>query len=374
MNKKGLHITHQFLKSDNKKGKIFIVLIFIVFLSYTISNFRDIISLNLGTNNHNLNIFSISKSGLSQFSYSLKLLALPFLPMISITLYELSISKYSFITSLKNTSIGRVFKADGKNLADIWYFFLYIFKYKFKTIIIFMTLGGAQVNQKLSGWLSLKFESIFPAINNEITAVILIILAIVILDLGDYIRHWISHNIPLFWELHEFHHAATEMTIFNNFRNSLFEIQILNLLFFLPVTVLISALLNECITLGYYIPLFIILIDNVIAQFFAYFGHSSLTVIYPKPFSYFLMSPALHLLHHSNNPEHYNCNYGTKYVLWDKVFGSYLNESNLVNIKGYGVKNTQYNKYHPLYSFTVLPTLKFLKGVKNLFTYRIKQT
>ena len=45
-----------------------------------------------------------------------------------------------------------------------------------------------------------------------------------------------------------------------------------------------------------------------------------------KPISYFLQSPALHWLHHSNNPKHFNCNIGNTYTIWDKLFGTYIDE------------------------------------------------
>ena len=60
-----------------------------------------------------------------------------------------------------------------------------------------------------------------------------------------------------------------------------------------------------------------------------YVGHSSLKVIFPKPFSYLYMSPSLHWLHHSDKPEHYDSNFGSKYPFWDQMFGSYLDESYL---------------------------------------------
>ena len=79
------------------------------------------------------------------------------------------------------------------------------------------------------------------------------------------------------------------------------------------------------------------------------------------------MSPTLHLLHHSANPEHFDKNFGQFITLWDKFFGTYLDESNLKNIKEFGVKNTQYNKYHPLYAVTLLPFTKISKRIKKIW-------
>ena len=43
-------------------------------------------------------------------------------------------------------------------------------------------------------------------------------LTVLLTELDDYITHRIAHTY--FWELHEFHHSATEMNIFNVNRNS----------------------------------------------------------------------------------------------------------------------------------------------------------
>ena len=52
----------------------------------------------------------------------------------------------------------------------------------------------------------------------------------------------------------------------------------------------------------------------------AFVGHSSLKLIYPKPISFFLMSPSLHWIHHSKNPDHYDKNMGFIFPFWDSHY------------------------------------------------------
>ena len=52
------------------------------------------------------------------------------------------------------------------------------------------------------------------------------------------------------------------------------------------------------------------------------------------------LSPSLHLIHHSNNPKHFDKNFGFVFVFWDKLFGTYLDETNLKEIHGFGVEGT----------------------------------
>ena len=86
------------------------------------------------------------------------------------------------------------------------------------------------------------------------------------------------------------------------------------------------------------------------------------------------MSPSCHWLHHSSNPEHYNCNYGATYTLWDRVFGTYLDERHINNIYGFGVENTQYNKHHPIYAMYFLPLSKSYEGLENIIKKTILKT
>ena len=76
------------------------------------------------------------------------------------------------------------------------------------------------------------------------------------------------------------------------------------------------------------------------------------------------MSPSLHWIHHSSNPKHFNSNFGDTICIWDRLFNTYLDETNLQNIKSYGFKNSEYNKHHPIYSLFVLPIIKMKKRLK----------
>ena len=100
------------------------------------------------------------------------------------------------------------------------------------------------------------------------------------------------------------------------------------------------------------------------ATFTNYLGHTSTKIIYPKFISCFLLSPSLHWLHHSTNPNHFDKNFGTLLSCWDILFGTYLSEKHIKDIDGYGIKNSEYEKYHPVYSATILPVIKTYRLIK----------
>ena len=76
------------------------------------------------------------------------------------------------------------------------------------------------------------------------------------------------------------------------------------------------------------------------------------------------MSPVLHWIHHSINPEHYDKNLN-EISLLGQDFGTYLDESHLKDINGYGVENTEYNKYNPFYTYYFLPWKKIFRRIRN---------
>ena len=77
------------------------------------------------------------------------------------------------------------------------------------------------------------------------------------------------------------------------------------------------------------------------------------------------MSPALHWLHHSDNPDHYDCNFSNTLTIWDKLFGTFKDESHLKYISGYGVKDTEYNKHNPFFASIFLPVIKLKRRINN---------
>ena len=46
------------------------------------------------------------------------------------------------------------------------------------------------------------------------------------------------------------------------------------------------------------------------------------------------------------------------------AFGTYKDEKNLKDITSYGVRNSEYNKFHPVYSMTILPIVKLRRRIK----------
>jgi len=142
-------------------------------------------------------------------------------------------------------------------------------------------------------------------------------------DFTRYYVHRLLHEIPLLWSFHKVHHSAEVMTPLTLYRSH-------------PVEVMLS-LLRDFLTIGFVSGLFfylfgesvdIVMILGVnVGRFMfnitgANLRHSHVWLSYGPRLEKIFISPAQHQIHHSNNSNHYNKNYGSQFALWDWVFGT----------------------------------------------------
>ena len=284
-------------------------------------------------------------------------------PFLIITIIELIIKNRS--NKRSNLSISFLNSSGGGRFADLWHFLFFLVEDDFPFILSLATIGLASFSSSFEKILEKLFSGFIISPDNEFVALILLIISFLVVDFLSYIEHRLAHKIPFIWDMHELHHSATEMTIFSNFRKTPFEN-----LFLAPFTATFHALtaitIIKCISNGYQSVMIIYLLFNSFRVATMYLSHCSLKIIYPKPISYFLMSPSLHWIHHSDKPEHYDSNFGMIFPFWDILFKSYIGEVEIDNIKGYGVRNTLYNRYNPFYSHYLIPINKLIKRVKNV--------
>ena len=287
-------------------------------------------------------------------SKSINILSVSWL-FILISFFELIKSK-----NVRNTSLGRINYSKGRKYADLIYFILSLFEFKLSYLTYFATFGISRFSASFRSFLNKVYENLVPIdfFSNSFTIFIMFILGLLIFELGIYTSHRISH--AYFWEVHEFHHSATEMNIFNINRTGPLQ-QTISGLVDLPFVLLGVVFVNQSIEQGQW-PIFVLwTIFGVVGECVGYIGHSSLKLIFPKPISYIFLSPSLHWLHHSDNPKHFNKNFGRVLCIWDQIFGTYLDESHLKDIKEFGFKHSSYNKYNPFYCYYILPIKKLLR-------------
>ena len=65
----------------------------------------------------------------------------------------------------------------------------------------------------------------------------------------------------------------------------------------------------------------------------------------PKPIEYFFTTPSHHRVHHGRNDKYLDKNYGSTFIIWDRIFGTFEPE---VEKADYGI-TTPVNSYNPVY-------------------------
>ncbi|CAN1530724.1 ERG3 Sterol desaturase [Flavobacteriaceae bacterium] len=184
-------------------------------------------------------------------------------------------------------------------------------------------------------------------------------------DLTTYIIHYLMHRFEFLWEFHKIHHAATSLNPVTQYRIHPVELILVNIketLVFGLVMGLFDYLSGHQVTAITYLGI------NVLSFLFLFLGanlrHSSVKLKYFNWIEYIFMSPYQHQIHHSNHPEHYDHNMGSKLALWDWMFGTLL-LSKQVNKVNFGISEVedQQKKYESFSNNLFLPFVSIYKTI-----------
>ena len=170
---------------------------------------------------------------------------------------------------------------------------------------------------------------------------------VVVQDFFSFLVHYLMHKIPFMWEFHKTHHSATSLNIVTQYRLHPVEL-IINNSKSLMVFALVSGLfvylsggsLDKISVIGV----------NVLHLVFLVFGsnlrHSQVPLKYNNKVELLFISPFQHQIHHSDNPEHFDKNMGSKLAIWDWMFGTLLRSGNRGKLTyGLGEEQKKYNSF-----------------------------
>jgi sterol desaturase/sphingolipid hydroxylase (fatty acid hydroxylase superfamily) len=148
------------------------------------------------------------------------------------------------------------------------------------------------------------------------------LLNLLALDASLFLTHLAHHRIPLLWEFHKVHHSAKVLTPFTVFRVHPVEL-ILNVSVFSILGGITSGSLVFVFGVNPGITIFGV---NAFEFAFFLFGynlrHSHVWLMFPGWLGRHISSPALHLIHHSADPRHYDKNLAQIFTFWDRIAGT----------------------------------------------------
>jgi sterol desaturase/sphingolipid hydroxylase (fatty acid hydroxylase superfamily) len=151
-----------------------------------------------------------------------------------------------------------------------------------------------------------------PPVARAIMGTLLFVGYIAFADFFMYWSHRASHKFSILWRLHRLHHAIRPMNCLG------FYVHPLDHLIFIPVVALPAALLRIDAPEMFILSAFLVGWNQ--------FAHSD-TRITLGPLRAIFTDNAVHRLHHSARPEHFNCNFSQMFSVWDRVFGTYVDPS-----------------------------------------------
>ena len=138
------------------------------------------------------------------------------------------------------------------------------------------------------------------------------VILIVGVDFLFYWYHRIAHRVRIVWATHQAHHSSEYYNFATALRqkwNNSGEI-----VMWIPLPLI-----------G--IPPWMVFVGFSVNLVFQFFVHTEHVDRLPRPIEYVFNTPSHHRVHHGCDPEYLDRNYGGILILWDRMFGTYQEET-----------------------------------------------
>ena len=315
------------------KKKIILLFSFgiLVFLYY----YRQKFSLIISQPKEFFDLFLVTTK-LASFSF--------YLLIINIGIFILAAGVEIVSIGWRNSSLKRIFSKRSKSTyGDLWCWALSILNV-YDLFVLLFSFGLFYLAT------SVIVHNIYDIqlINYIKSPILQFILVFTISDLKHYLWHYFMHKRP-FWELHKYHHSATEFNILTTTRGHFIEKGILTIFdAFLFILIGVPPEYFVFIAFG--------------KEFYSYLLHADLGWSLGWVGRFILISPKAHKIHHSTNENHFGKNLGTFFNWWDHLFGTYIDTHEKITI---GVSDSKYNS-NGFWQDMVYGTNEFVRATFNV--------
>ncbi|MBI3891333.1 MAG: sterol desaturase family protein [Candidatus Wallbacteria bacterium] len=141
-----------------------------------------------------------------------------------------------------------------------------------------------------------------------------IALAGVLGEMLSYWQHRLVHRIPWFWRFHSLHHSGSRMNVARGARFHFVDIA--PALFFVLFPLVLLRAPEEILTW-----------TATLCGSLGVIEHSNIRLVTPQWLDRILCTPAVHRYHHSRDRAESDGNFGTAVMLFDHLFGTYVQPS-----------------------------------------------
>lgn len=146
------------------------------------------------------------------------------------------------------------------------------------------------------------------------------VILLLLVDFCYYFFHRYSHEIALLWGSHAVHHQSEEYNFSVALRQSTLQ-TFASAWFYLPIALI-----------GFSFESFIMI--AAIQTLYQFWIHTQIIKKLPAWFEYIFNTPSHHRVHHSSDPKYIDKNHGGTLIIWDRIFGTFIEEADPIN---YGV-------------------------------------
>lgn len=210
--------------------------------------------------------------------------------------------------------------------------------YRLNDAISNLFMGTLRTSNKLiiigaAGYVFYLAETHFALWRMDVSSPFTWIFAFIIYDFFYYWFHRISHERQIFWASHVAHHQSEDYNL---------------------STALRQTGTGAFVSWIFYIPMFLIGIPS-----YVFISVASLNLIYqfwvhsehiPKLgwFENYFVTASNHRVHHAQNEQYIDKNYGGVFIIWDRIFGTHkIEDENEACI--YGIRGTL-NTFNPIWA------------------------
>lgn len=131
--------------------------------------------------------------------------------------------------------------------------------------------------------------------------------------LSAYLFHRASHAVPLLWRFHRIHHTDRAFDLSTAFRSH-------------PVEVLMVAPIAVAVGMITGAPARMVIAADMLLLLVGMWEHGALTVSpwLTGTLGWVVATPEQHRVHHNRDRAHHDRNFGDTLILWDRLFGTYI--------------------------------------------------
>jgi len=153
---------------------------------------------------------------------------------------------------------------------------------------------------------------------------------LVVFDLAIYFQHRLFHFIGPLWRLHRMHHTDLDYDLTTGNR-------------FHPMSIVLSLIIKLILVVVMGPPVASVLVAEILLNLTSMFNHSNVNIParIDRILRWFVVTPDMHRIHHSQNSVEHNRNFGFNFPWWDRLFGTYqeqpaiVHESMAIGIEGF---------------------------------------